>query len=505
MTRAVIEGVRVRPLHAETNGSATLPADLPDDDIRGRLDEAVRRGWRAVGRRGLRGGVLLALDILAVALSMALAMAIVVPVSAGGPILIFEAISLAVLVQMMVLQPLVLQWVGSYRDGTDPVSLRRVPRGVWLAALLAGAQVAVAGPLEVGNPLPIFLLYALLAPFAIVGGRLVTRQVLRLAYRGGLGQRRVLVIGGAPGDVEARPVALSPDVRIVGRVFGQGPGSARAMTWLDDAVREAQADGILITSAVPPDHFDALVAGCFRMGLSVTVVPQTLQALDRTRVVVRQTPSGALMELAPQGLRLPRLSLKRAMDITLTLVGLLFIWPLLLLIAAGIKLESRGPVLFSQVRAGVGGRPFRMYKFRTMVANAEDLKGELQALNESGDPRLFKIRNDPRVTRIGRLLRRTSLDELPQLINVLRGDMSLVGPRPFFPGDLDSYDDHHFERLWVLPGITGLWQVNGRSDVVDFDEVVRMDADYIRNWSIGMDLSILYRTIPAALGRNGAY
>jgi lipopolysaccharide/colanic/teichoic acid biosynthesis glycosyltransferase len=128
----------------------------------------------------------------------------------------------------------------------------------------------------------------------------------------------------------------------------------------------------------------------------------------------------------------------------------------------------------------------------------------LANLNESGDPRLFKIKDDPRVTRTGRILRRTSLDELPQILNVLRGEMSLVGPRPFFPQDLAEYERHHFERLHVLPGITGLWQVSGRSDVVDFEEVIRLDRAYIENWSVLSDVRILLLTLPAALGR-GAY
>lgn len=197
-------------------------------------------------------------------------------------------------------------------------------------------------------------------------------------------------------------------------------------------------------------------------------------------------------------------AIKRALDIIFACVGLVALSPLLLIIALAIRLESRGPVFFSQVRAGVGGRPFRMYKFRTMIADADRLKKELQHLNESGDARLFKIRNDPRVTRVGRWLRRLSLDELPQLVNVVRGDMSLVGPRPFFISDLEVYEDHHFERLWVLPGITGLWQVSGRSDILDFEHVVALDRKYIHQWNILKDLMILIRTVPAAIGR-GAY
>ena len=197
-------------------------------------------------------------------------------------------------------------------------------------------------------------------------------------------------------------------------------------------------------------------------------------------------------------------AIKRAFDIAFTLLVGILISPLLVLIAVAIKLDSPGPVVFSQIRAGVGGKPFRMYKFRTMFADADRIKHQLQHLNESGDVRLFKIKNDPRVTRVGRWLRKTSLDELPQLLNVLRGEMSLVGPRPFFPSDLEAYEDHHFERLHALPGITGLWQVSGRSDIEDFEQVVQLDRKYIRNWSIWSDFLILVRTLPAAFGR-GAY
>jgi lipopolysaccharide/colanic/teichoic acid biosynthesis glycosyltransferase len=192
------------------------------------------------------------------------------------------------------------------------------------------------------------------------------------------------------------------------------------------------------------------------------------------------------------------------MDVILTTIGLLIAWPVFVLIAVAIKIDSPGPIFFRQTRVGVGGRPFEILKFRTMVVGADAQKHALESMNEYPDTRLFKIRKDPRVTGVGRFLRRSSLDELPQVFNVLRGEMSLVGPRPFFPGDLAAYELHHFERLHVLPGITGLWQVSGRSDVVDFEEVVRFDRHYIASWSLLSDLSILLRTIPAAF-RRGAY
>jgi len=146
-----------------------------------------------------------------------------------------------------------------------------------------------------------------------------------------------------------------------------------------------------------------------------------------------------------------------------------------------------------------------MLKFRTMREGAEAEKASVAALNQNDDPRLFKIPADPRVTRLGRVIRRWSLDELPQLYNVLMGDMSLVGPRPFFESDLDDYEAHHFRRLTVPPGLTGLWQVSGRSDIVDFEEVVRLDRHYIEHWSLALDLRILARTLPVVASRRGAY
>jgi lipopolysaccharide/colanic/teichoic acid biosynthesis glycosyltransferase len=197
--------------------------------------------------------------------------------------------------------------------------------------------------------------------------------------------------------------------------------------------------------------------------------------------------------------------LKRGLDVAGATIGLVVFAPIFALLALVVRLDSPGPILFVQMRVGLGGRPFRMFKFRTMRDGADDEKESVAALNRSGDPRLFKIPSDPRVTRLGRVIRRWSLDELPQLYNVLIGDMSLVGPRPFFEPDLAGYEPHHFERLTVMPGLTGLWQVSGRNDVVDFEEVVRLDREYIERWSLGLDVRILARTVPAVASRRGAY
>jgi lipopolysaccharide/colanic/teichoic acid biosynthesis glycosyltransferase len=198
------------------------------------------------------------------------------------------------------------------------------------------------------------------------------------------------------------------------------------------------------------------------------------------------------------------MSAKRATDLLGAALGLVLLSPLLAAIGLGIKMTSRGPIVFRQTRTGLGGRPFQMLKFRTMAAEADEHKEDLVDLNDSRDQRLFKIERDPRVTPLGRMLRKYSLDELPQLWNVLKGEMSLVGPRPFFPEDLDLYELRHLQRYSVLPGITGEWQVNGRSDVQDFEEVVDQDLEYIEKWSILRDLWILVKTIPAVIQARGA-
>ncbi|MBV9354325.1 MAG: sugar transferase [Chloroflexi bacterium] len=194
---------------------------------------------------------------------------------------------------------------------------------------------------------------------------------------------------------------------------------------------------------------------------------------------------------------------KRAVDLVLVSFGLIVISPILVAIAIAIKLDTPGPVFYRQQRVGKDGRPFGIFKFRSMCQDAEHRLETLLAQNEASGP-LFKMRNDPRVTRVGAVLRRWSLDELPQLLNVLRGEMSLVGPRPPIPSEVAKYEDWQLGRLRAMPGVTGLWQVSGRSEV-PFLDMVRLDLHYIRNWSIGLDLEILLRTIPAVLTNRGAY
>jgi exopolysaccharide biosynthesis polyprenyl glycosylphosphotransferase len=193
----------------------------------------------------------------------------------------------------------------------------------------------------------------------------------------------------------------------------------------------------------------------------------------------------------------------KAVDITLSALVLLIGLPLWLCIALAIALTSKGPIIYKQMRIGLNGRPFQVYKFRTMYKDAEQRLSSLLAFNEAQGP-IFKIKDDPRITPIGKFLRRTSFDEVPQFLNILRGEMSLVGPRPALPREVEEYDDLQKGRLAMKPGLTGLWQVRGRSDI-SFDEGVLMDLYYIQNWSLRLYFQTLLRTIPAVLFSRGAY
>jgi lipopolysaccharide/colanic/teichoic acid biosynthesis glycosyltransferase len=213
----------------------------------------------------------------------------------------------------------------------------------------------------------------------------------------------------------------------------------------------------------------------------------------------------ALVALTAPTLKGWQLAVKRLMDVIGAATGLVLTAPVMGVVALAVKLDSRGPVLFRQERIGQGGRRFRIAKFRTMVCGADGQRSELLSRSIYPDARLFKVPDDPRVTNVGRWLRRSSLDELPQLLNVLRGEMSLVGPRPPLPSEVELYKAHHYARFDVRPGMTGPWQVGGRNDIVDFEEVVRLEAAYIREWSLLADVSILLSTIPAVFRMRGAH
>jgi exopolysaccharide biosynthesis polyprenyl glycosylphosphotransferase len=248
-----------------------------------------------------------------------------------------------------------------------------------------------------------------------------------------------------------------------------------------------------------------LLRRCAEVGVRVDIVPRLFEIIG-SRSVFHDVGGIPLVSVKPPRLSRHARLLKRSMDLAIAGTALLVLAPFFAFAALRIKLESSGPVFFRQERMGAGGKTFRIFKFRSMYADADERKQEVSHLNihrEDG-PRMFKIPNDPRITRFGRFLRKWSLDELPQLLNVMRGEMSLVGPRPLILGEDEHIHGHKRRRLHITPGVTGLWQVLGRSDI-PFSEMVTLDYIYVTNWSLWGDVKLLVRTVPAVLRGNGAY
>jgi exopolysaccharide biosynthesis polyprenyl glycosylphosphotransferase len=272
---------------------------------------------------------------------------------------------------------------------------------------------------------------------------------------------------------------------------------------LRGVLTEHDVDELILTDSDYEDRqLLRVVEQAHRSGVKVRVAPKTTELLtQRADYVPGQ--GLPLFELRPPAFAGADWAVKRTFDLLVSVTLIVGGLPLWLAIAAAIKLTSRGPVLYRDPRIGLNEQPFGLFKFRTMVAGAAAQQLALEADNEASGP-LFKIRDDPRVTSIGALLRRFSIDELPNVLNVLRGEMSLVGPRPLPVRDYDRLDDWHRNRYLVLPGMTGLWQISGRSDL-SFDDLVRLDFYYLENWSIWLDISILAKTLPAVVGRRGAY
>ena len=345
--------------------------------------------------------------------------------------------------------------------------------------------------------------------------RLATAMVQRRLRRRGIGVRRIIIVGaGEVGRRVMRTVVARPDLGYeiigyvddnpdkglgeVGRFKGLGP-----LDHLSDVIDTQVVDEVIVT--LPWNYHRRILhvlRECARQEVLARLVPDLFQ-MSMSRVEVSDLGGVPLIEIHEIAFSSLAILFKRMVDLFGALVGLTLGAPFLGLIAVAIRLDSPGPVLFKQVRVGKGGQLFDIYKFRSMREGAEK---ELEALigqNEADGP-LFKMRADPRRTRVGSFLRETSLDELPQLINVLRGEMSLVGPRPPIPEEVEQYKSWHKRRLTVRPGITGLWQVSGRSELT-FDEMVLLDLYYIENWSPWSDFLILLRTIPKVLVGYGAY
>jgi exopolysaccharide biosynthesis polyprenyl glycosylphosphotransferase len=351
---------------------------------------------------------------------------------------------------------------------------------------------------------------------------LLVRHVWRLwlcAQRREGGYSAKVVLVGGPESVThlARGLGRMPEAgyRVLGACVPAGRQLDPAMgeeipivgdlDHLIEAVEALAADTVIITGSdeLPPQKVREL-SWKLEPGQQHLIVAPGLTDIGGPRIHTRPVAGLPLVHVETPRYRGGKLHGKRIFDVVASGALILLLAPLMLAVAAAIKITDPGPALFAQRRVGKNGRPFRMLKFRTMVVDAEARLAELRAQADAGNDILFKMRDDPRITPLGKLLRRYSLDELPQLFNVFFGEMSLIGPRPPLASEVEEYEHHVHRRFLVKPGITGLWQVNGRSNL-SWEESVRLDLYYVENWTLTGDLAILFRTAQAVVGRNGAY
>ena len=361
----------------------------------------------------------------------------------------------------------------------------------------------------------VFLYTAILVTVYLGVSRLVILWARDHLRHYDIGVRRVLLIGaGDVGRMVMRTLAARPDygLKLVG-FLDDNPaksstdvGRFKALGPVERTPEVLAAHGIQRVIVCLPwqTHrtIQRVLRECEQMQVEAFVVPDLFQ-LTKNQMKVEELNGIPLISTRDVSIQGWNLFFKRTFDIVVGASMTLLALPIMLLIAVAIRLDTPGPILYRQVRVGKHGQEFACFKFRSMVNNADELRSQVADLNESTGP-LFKIRNDPRLTRVGRFIRRYSLDELPQLINVLHGEMSLIGPRPNLPEEVAHYQEWMKKRLSVSPGLTGLWQVSGRSNLT-FDEMVLLDIYYVENWGLGLDISILLRSVPAVLRATGAY
>jgi exopolysaccharide biosynthesis polyprenyl glycosylphosphotransferase len=370
----------------------------------------------------------------------------------------------------------------------------------WAGLVALGAAIYPRAGLGLGWVLPASLI-ALLCAGAM---RLLYEQGVERIYRRGIGQTPVVLVGREDDRSRVRQMMerVPGAYSLAGEVNCDEAGvdlEALRETLDDTGAREVI---LLGAELLPDEEFLEILRSVRLRGMPLRVVPGAL-ALMRSRPAVSRSLGLPLLEVGYPRLDNTQRALKRALDVTVSAGGLVLLSPLFLAVAVAIKLGSPGPVLFRQKRAGADGRVFVCYMFRSMYEGAERHQAQLESLNEAAGP-VFKIKDDPRVTQVGRFLRRWSIDELPQLVNVLKGEMSLVGPRPLPVRDFHRMEEAHKRRLEAVPGMTGYWQISGRSNL-SFEDMVRLDLHYIENWSLSFDVEIILRTIGAVLRREGAY
>lgn len=493
---------------------STTPSEpsLSERDVRASRIYVLSRGpILTLARRAFSVLALIALDVVGLALGIYIALVIREVVRGDGEIfwgLLWRDGPAEWLKFAAPITVLVFAQAGLYRERE-----RRPGPGRVVASLIVVALVVLAFGLGTDYE---FTTSGLIPTSVITCA--ITIGLLRAAYEStslevmravGI-RRRVVLVGEGETLVHVRHALVASrsgiGYELVGAIAQEPVPDLRPLGRRDDlaaVLDEVRPDEVILAEA----DFDErtvldVVEQAHRRGVKVRLAPATTELLVQRGEYVPGlgTP---LFELRPPVLTGWDWAIKRVFDFVGSVLVAVLLLPLWILVAVAIKLDSRGPVFYVDRRIGVGEREFGMLKFRTMVAGAAELQTELEAANEA-EGALFKIRDDPRVTRVGRVLRRLSLDEIPQVLNVLKGEMSLVGPRPLPLRDHRLLEDWHLARNAVLPGMTGLWQISGRSGLT-FDDLVRLDFTYLENWSIWLDITIIVKTIPAVVMRRGAF
>jgi exopolysaccharide biosynthesis polyprenyl glycosylphosphotransferase len=486
-----------------------LDVALPDRDMRSKRPPFLSFLLRWVTlRRAARVVSLLALDLAAIFLAIFTALCLKAAVRhAWAPQVSWHQAKDYVPFAFL-LASLLFARSGLYADRAVRPGLTRI-----VASLFQTTVVALLFALVNGEQFSSYYIFygTLFFAVAYVSSARFAYEQLTGFLLSAAGYKRRAILVGTGAQIEAVAHALqsgNSPVQVIGFVSltprpDNGLHSLGRLADIGDIVSHNRADEVIIADpAFPQQQAVELVDTCHQRGVVVRVAPSTMEILiHRAEFVPGQ--SVPLFELKPPVFDGIDFALKRTFDVVVATALLIVLSPLFLVCAAAVRFTSRGQIFYRSWRPGMGGVPFPCLKFRTMYQDADARQADLEAANEA-DGALFKIRRDPRVTPIGRLLRRFSIDELPQLINVLRGQMSLVGPRPLPERDFERLEDWHKKRYLVLPGITGLWQVSGRSDL-DFDDLVRLDFLYLERWSVFLDLTILMKTVPAVITRRGAF
>jgi exopolysaccharide biosynthesis polyprenyl glycosylphosphotransferase len=504
------------PLPARAPAAKAAPAlsvalaESSDRDIRSKRPPALSFLLRmSTLRRGARVLSLLALDFAGVAI--AIFTALLLKEAVHGQVEVAKSYhgTKEFLPFSYLLTALLFARSGLYAERALRPGLSRIVGSLFQVAGVALVFAVVSG--EHFSSYYLFYGSLAFAIFYISATRGLYEKVTAAMLRAAGYQRRAVLVGRGKhiGDVaHALRDAPNSPIQIVGFLSPNplpenGVRSLGSLEDLEAVLGSERIDELIIADPdFPQQDAVELVDQCHRRGIRVRLAPSTMEILiHRAEFVPGQ--SVPLFELGPPVFEGVDFALKRTFDILGSTFLLVLLSPLLLTLTLAVRLTSRGPVLFRSMRRGIAQRPFACLKFRTMHTDAEERQADLEELNEASGA-LFKIRDDPRLTTVGRFLRRFSLDELPQLVNVLRGEMSLVGPRPLPERDYEMLEDWHRKRYLVLPGITGLWQVSGRSEL-DFDDLVHLDFIYLERWSLALDLTILLKTIPAVISRRGAY